>query len=126
MAETTTPVRAKLNKYGIPGPIGVALLAGVVYYGVHELFHLLLGVGPLIDTVGSIALGAVAAAGVYMLGWNLRSAVAAFVGLFVIHTLVMGYGGVVAFTNFGWSMPMAVAGAVVFFLAAGGLESEPN
>lgn len=126
MAETATTVRARINTYGIAGPVGVALLAGVVYYVVHELFHMLLGVGPLIDTVGSIALAAVAAAGVYALEWNRRSVVAAFVGVFAIHTLVMGYGGVVAFASFSWSMPMAVAGAVVFFLAAGGLGSEPN
>lgn len=123
MAEAPTTVRARLERYGIAGAFGVGVLAGAVYYAVHELFHLLLGVGPVIDTVGSIALGAVAAAGVYALGWNLRAVAAAFIGLFVTHTLVMGYGGLVAFSNFGWSMPMAVAGALVFFLAAGGLES---
>lgn len=123
MAEAPTTVRARLEGYGIAGALGIGVLAGVVYYVVHELFHLLLGVGPVIDTVGSIALGAVAVAGVYALGWNLRAVVAAFIGLFATHTLVMGYGGLVAFSNFGWSMPMAVAGAVVFFLAAGGLES---
>jgi hypothetical protein len=126
MAETATTVRARLERYGIAGPVGVALLAGVVYFVVHELFHMLLGVGPIIDTVGSIALGAVAAAGVYALAWNRRTVVAAFVGVFAIHTLVMGYGGVVAFAEFGWSMPMAVAGAVVFFLAAGGLGNESD
>lgn len=123
MAEAPTTVRARLEGYGIAGALGVGVLAGVVYYVVHELFHLLLGVGPVIDTVGSIALGAVAAAGVYALGWNRRAVIAAFIGLFAAHTLVMGYGGLVAFSNFGWSMPMAVAGALVFFLAAGGLES---
>lgn len=126
MAEASTTIRARLESYEIGGAVGIAVLAGVVYYVVHELFHMLLGVGPVIDTVGSIALGAVAAAGVYALGWNLRSVLAAFVGLFVVHTLVMGYGGVVALSSFGWSMPMAVAGGVVFFLAAGGLGSEPN
>lgn len=123
MVEATGTVRSRLETYGIAGAVGVGVLAGVIYYVVHELFHMLLGVGPVIDTVGSIALGAVAAAGVYWLGWNWRAVVAAFIGLFVTHTLVMGYGGLVAFSNFGWSMPMAVAGAVVFFLAAGGLES---
>lgn len=123
MAEAPTAVRSRLERFGIAGAFGVGVLAGVVYYVVHEVFHLLLGVGPVIDTVGSIALGAVAAAGVYALGRNLRAVVAAFIGLFVSHTLVMGYGGLVAFSNFGWSMPMAMAGAVVFFLAAGGLES---
>lgn len=121
MAETTT-VRARLEGYGIAGAVGVAVVAGVVYYVVHEVFHLLLGVGPAIDTVGSVALGAVAAAGVYALQWNMRSVAAAFVGLFVTHTLVMGYGGIIAFEGFSWSLPMAVAGAVVFFIAAGGLE----
>lgn len=123
MAETSTTVRARLERYGFAGAVGVGVLAGVVYYVVHELFHMLLGVGPLIDTIGSIALAAVAAAGVYWLDWNLRAVAAAFIGVFLAHTLVMGYGGVIAFRNFGWSMPMAVAGAVVFFIAAGGLES---
>lgn len=123
MVQATTTVRARLERYGLAGAVGVGVLAGVVYYVVHELFHQLLGVGPVIDTVGSIALGSVAAAGVFALGWNLRAVAAAFVGLFVTHSLVMGYGGLVAFSNFGWSMPMAVAGAVVFFIAAGGLES---
>lgn len=123
MAGASTTVRARLEKSGFAGAVGVGVLAGVVYYVVHELFHMLLGVGPVIDTVGSIALGAVAAAGVYWLDWNLRAVAAAFIGLFVTHTLVMGYGGVIAFENFGWSLPMAVAGAVVFFLAAGGLEA---
>lgn len=122
MAGTTT-LRDRVEGYGIVGAIAVAIVAGVVYYVVHEGFHLLLGVGPVIDTVGSVALGAVAAAGVYALDWNLRSVAAAFIGVFVTHTLVMGYGGIVAFERFGWSMPMAVAGAVVFFLAAGGLDS---
>lgn len=122
MAGTTT-LRGRVEGYGIVGAVAVAIVAGVVYYVVHEGFHLLLGVGPVIDTIGSVALGAVAAAGVYALDWNLRSVAAAFIGVFVTHTLVMGYGGIVAFERFGWSMPMAAAGAVVFFLAAGGLES---
>lgn len=122
MAEVTTTVRTRIEGYGLAGAVGTGVLAGIVYYVVHELFHMLLGVGPVIDTVGSIALGAVAGAGVFWLGWNLRSVAAAFIGLFVTHTLVMGYGGVIAFENFSWSMPMAVAGAVVFFIAAGGLE----
>lgn len=122
MAWTTT-VRGRVDGYGILGATAVAIAAGVVYYAVHEVFHLLLGVGPVIDTIGSVALGAVAAVGVYALDWNWRSVVAAFIGLFVTHSLVMGYGGIVAFERFGWSMPMAVAGAVVFFIAAGGLET---
>lgn len=122
MAWTTT-VRGRVHGYGILGATAVAIAAGVVYYAVHEVFHLLFGVGPVIDTIGSVALGAVAGLGVYALGWNWRSVVAAFIGLFVTHTLVMGYGGIVAFQRFGWSMPMAVAGAVVFFIAAGGLET---
>lgn len=122
MAWTTT-VRGRVHGYGILGATAVAIAAGVVYYAVHEVFHLLLGVGPVIDTIGSMALGAVAALGVYALGRNWRSVVAAFIGLFVTHTLVMGYGGIVAFQRFGWSMPLAVAGAVVFFIAAGGLET---
>lgn len=121
MADATPTVRTRLESYGITGAVLVGLLAGVVYYAVHEVFHVLLGVGPVVDTVGSVALAAVAAAGVYALAWNLRAVVAAFIGLFAIHTLVMGYGGVLAFTDFGWSMPIGVAGAVVFFLAAGGL-----
>lgn len=123
MAQTTTTMRARLEGYGLAGAVAVAVLAGLVYYAVHEVFHQLLGVGPVIDTVGSIALGGVAAAGVYALGWNWRSVAAAFVGLFVTHTLVMGYGGALVLRGFSWSLPMAVAGAVVFFIAAGGLDS---
>lgn len=121
MAETSTTWRESVEGYGLAGAVGVAVVAGVVYYVVHELFHMVFGIGPVIDTVGSIALGAVAAGGVYLLDWNLRTVAAAFIGLFVTHTLVMGYGGVFVFENFSWSMPVAVVAAVVFFLAAGGL-----
>lgn len=123
MTETqTTKWRDSIAEYGVVGSVGVAVAAGAVYYVVHELFHMLLGVGFAVDTVGSVALGAVAAVGVYALDRNLRAAVAAFVGLFVIHTLVMGHGGVLAFENFNWSMPVAAAAAVLFFVAAGGLD----
>lgn len=118
---STAKWRESIEEYGLAGSVGVAVAAGVVYYFVHELFHMLLGVGLAIDTVGSIALGGVAAVGVYALGWNLRTAAAAFIGLFVTHTLVMGHWGALVFENFGWSMPVAVVAAVVFFLAAGGL-----
>lgn len=121
MAETPTRTRERIEQYGITGSIGVAVLAGVVYYVVHELFHLLLGVGFVTDTVGSVALGAVAAVGVYALGWNPRAVVAAFVGLFATHSLVMGHGGVLVLGDLNWSVPVAVVAAIVFFLAAGGL-----
>lgn len=122
MAETAAPTwRERIEGYGLAGAVGVAVVAGVVYYVVHELFHMVLGVGPVIDAIGSIALGAVAAGGVYALDWNLRTVVAAFIGLFVTHTLVMGYNGALTIANFSWSMPVAVVAAVVFFLAAGGL-----
>lgn len=123
MAEkSTTTWRQRIEEYGFTGAVGVAVVAGAVYYMVHEVFHMVLGVGLVIDTIGSVALGAVAAVGVYALAWNLRTVAAAFIGLFVTHTLVMGYWGVLAFENFSWSMPVAVAAAIVFFLAAGGLK----
>lgn len=122
MAEATAERREMLEKYGIAGPIAVAIALGVVYYLVHEVFHILLGFGFVTDTIGSIALGAVAAAGVLLLGRNARSAVAAFILLFAAHSLVMGHGGLFLIDNFGGSMPVAVVAAIVFFVAAGGLE----
>ncbi len=123
MVEASSTMRARLAGYGIAGATGLAVLAGAIYYVVHELFHILLGAGPVIDLIGSLALSGVAAAGVYLLGWNLRAVGAAFIAVFVTHTLVMGYGGIIALADFGWSMPMAVVGAVVFFLASGGLDT---
>lgn len=123
MTETqTTGLKKNIDEYGVIGPVAVAIVAGVVYYGVHEVFHMLLGVGFTVDAVGSAALGLVAAAGVYALGRNVRAAVASFIGLVVTHTLVMGHGGALAISGFSWSLPIGIAGALVFFLAAGGLE----
>ncbi|WP_306060734.1 hypothetical protein [Natronococcus wangiae] len=121
MAETVAQRRERVTRYGVVGPVGVAITAGVVYFVVHELFHALLGVGITTDIIGSIALGAVAAVGVYALDRNLRAVTAAFITLFATHQLVMGHGGVLLFENFNWSMPVAVVAAIVFFLAAGGL-----
>lgn len=124
MAEaSTTQVRQRVEAYGVLGAAGVAIVAGVVYYLVHEVFHMVLGTGTAVDAVGSLALGAVAAVGVYALGRNWRSAAAAFVVLFATHSLVMGYGGALVLDNFNWSVPVAVVSAVVFFAAAGGLEA---
>lgn len=124
MAETSRARwRQRVESYGIVGPVAVAIAAAVVYYAVHEVFHMLLGFGPTVDTVGSIALGGVAAAVVYALGRNWRAVVAAFVALFATHSLVMGYGGVLAFESVNWSVPVAVVAAAVLFVAAGGLEA---
>lgn len=122
MVETTTQIRGTVEQFGIVGSVGIAVSAAVAFFIIHEVFHMLLGVGFMMDTLGSIALGAVAGLGVYALDWNYRAVIGAFVTLFVTHQLVMGYGGSFFFDGFGWSMPVAVIAAVVFFLAAGGLH----
>lgn len=119
--------RQRVEEYGIAGPVVVAVVAGVVYFAVHEAFHMLIGFGFVTDTVGSVALGAVAAVGLYALGWNWRSVIAAFLGVFVAHTLVMGHYGSFAIGSFTGtitgSVTMAVVAAIVFFIGAGGFEA---
>lgn len=130
MAETASSQwRTRVEQYGVAGPIVVAAVAAVVYLAVHEVFHLVVGYGFTTDAVGSAALGAVAAAGMYVMGWNYRSIAAAFIGVFVAHTLVMGHYGAFLIGNFSGtasltgSVTMAVVGAVVFFIAAGGFRA---
>ncbi len=122
MAEATARIRGSIEEFGVVGAVGVAIAAGIAFYAVHEIFHLLFGVSFETDTIGSVALAAVATIGVFALDRNVRALVATFVVMFVTHELVMGYGGVLAFNQFSWSMPVAVVAAGIFFLAAGGLE----